>query len=107
VKSEVEIVIESYILVFMPLLFATHIQGYLLCLLQCCKIVYSQLPWFMNNEQFLFLLYAIRIFPDKNMESTAERKLSLRTFLWFYGRIFCHMWTITCMKYDTQWLCQG
>jgi hypothetical protein len=36
VKSDVELVIESYVLVFMPLLSVTYIQGWL----QCCKIVY-------------------------------------------------------------------
>jgi hypothetical protein len=44
------------------------------------------LPWFKNIGQFPFLLYAARIFPDRNMESTVERKLSLGTFLWSYGR---------------------
>jgi hypothetical protein len=34
------------------------------------------LPYIMNNWQFPFLLYASRIFPDKKMESTVERKLS-------------------------------
>jgi hypothetical protein len=65
------------------------------------------LPWFINNGQFPFLLYALRIFPDKNMESTVETKFSLETFLWSYGKMFCHMWKIMCMEYDTQCVCQG
>jgi hypothetical protein len=59
------------------------------------------LSWFMNNGQFLFLLYAWRIFPDKKMESTIKRKLSLWTFLRCYGTIFCRMWRIMCRKCDT------
>jgi hypothetical protein len=65
------------------------------------------LPWFINNGQFPFLLYASRIFPDKKMEPTMKRKLSLGTFLWSYGRIFCQIWTIMCREYDTQCVCQG
>jgi hypothetical protein len=52
------------------------------------------LSWFLNNGQFPFLFYASGIFPDKKMESTVKRKLSLGTFLWSYGRYFCHIWTI-------------
>jgi hypothetical protein len=61
----------------------------------------------MYNGQFPFLFYASRIFPDKKMESTVKRKLSMGTFLWSYGRIFCQMWTNMCREYDTQCACQG
>jgi hypothetical protein len=63
--------------------------------------------WFINNGQFPFLLYETRIFPDMTMESTEKRKLSLGTFLWSYGRAFCHIWTIMCKECDTQCVCQG
>jgi hypothetical protein len=65
------------------------------------------LLWFMNIGQFPFLLYTLRIRFYKNMESTVEKKFSLETFLWSYDRIFCYMWKIMCMEYDTQCVCQG
>jgi hypothetical protein len=76
---------------------------YVTVLQECLKL----LSWFMNNEQFPFLLYTSRIFPDKKMEFTVKRKLSLGTFLWCYDRTFCHIWTIMCREYDTQCVCQG
>jgi hypothetical protein len=65
------------------------------------------LLWLMNKWQFPFLLYASRIFPNKKMESAVKRKLSLVTFLWSYGRIFCHIWTHMSREYDIQCVCQG
>jgi hypothetical protein len=70
---------------------------YVAVLQECLHI----LPWFMNNWQFPFLLYASWIFPDKKMESAVKIKLSLGTFLCYYARIFCHMWTIMCREYGT------
>jgi hypothetical protein len=40
VKSDVEIAIESDILVFMPLISMTYVQGWLQFMLECGKIVY-------------------------------------------------------------------
>jgi hypothetical protein len=59
------------------------------------------LSWFMSNGQFPFWLYASRIYPDKRMECTVKRKLSLGIFLWSYGRTFCHIWTIMCREWHT------
>jgi hypothetical protein len=70
---------------------------YVAALQECLGLLF----WFMNNGQFPFLLSASRIFPDKKMESTVKRKLSLGTFLWSNGRTFCHMWTIMCKAYAT------
>jgi hypothetical protein len=97
VKSDVEIVIEELYSCFYAFAFCDINIGmvieYVVVLQDCLQL----LPWFMNNGQFPFLLYALRIFPDKNMEATVETKLSLETFLWSYGRIFCHMWKIMCI----------
>jgi hypothetical protein len=72
----VEFVTRSYILAFMPLLPVTYIQGWLQA---CCSVTRCPelLPCIMN------ILYASRISPDRKMESTVERKLSMGTFLWF------------------------
>jgi hypothetical protein len=57
----------------------------------CVARVPTATPLVHEYWQFHFLFYVSRIFPDKNMESTVERKLSLGTLLCSYGRIFCHM----------------
>jgi hypothetical protein len=108
VTSNMESVTESYILAFMPLLSVSYVYTgvvteYVARLQECRQI----LLWFMNNWQFPFLLYAARIVPDKNIDSTEKRKLSLGTFLWSYVKICCHMWTIMCRDYNTQCVCQG
>jgi hypothetical protein len=74
---------------------------YVAVLQECLEL----LSWFMNNGQFPFLLYASRIFHDKKIESTVKRKLSLRTFLWSYGRTF--IFGQSCVGNDTQCVCQG
>jgi hypothetical protein len=76
---------------------------YVAVLQECLQL----LSWFMNNWQFPFLLYASRIFPDKNLESTVKMTLSLGTFMWSYGRTFCHIWTIKSRECDTKCVCQG
>jgi hypothetical protein len=69
--------------------------------------IYRQ--WFKKEcwISFPFLLYGPRIFPDKKMESTVKRKMSLGTFLWYYDRTFCHIWTTMCTEYGTQCVYQG
>jgi hypothetical protein len=108
----VKSVIESYVVVFMLLHSVTYIYIYIIyrdgytyvaVLQECLELLFL----IMNDGQFPFLLYASGIFPDKKMDSTVKRKLSLGTFLWSYGRTFCYMWTIMCKEYDTQCVCQG
>jgi hypothetical protein len=89
-KSDLEIVTRSYILAFMPLLSVTY-TGMVTMHVAVSLVCPELLPCFMNKWHFPFLLYALRIFPDKKMESAVERQLSLGTFLWSYGRIFCHV----------------
>jgi hypothetical protein len=88
----------------MPLLSVTYIQGWLQV---CCSVSRIPVATVMNKGQFPYLLYASRILPDNKMESTVKRKLSLGTFLWPYGRTFCHIWTIMCRECDTQCVSQG
>jgi hypothetical protein len=66
----VEIVIQSDIFVFMP--YHTGMVTVYVAVLQDCLLL---LTWFMNIGQFPLLLYASRIFPDKNMQYTVERNI--------------------------------
>jgi hypothetical protein len=72
----VGIVTRSYIVAFCDI-YTGMVTVHVAVLQDCLQL----LPWFMNNGQLPFLLYASRIFPDKKMQSTEKRKLSLGIFL--------------------------
>jgi hypothetical protein len=77
------------------------VTGMLLCYRNARS--YSLGSWIMGNLPS----YCIHQEYFQNMESTVKRKLSLGTFLWSYGRTFCHIWTIICREYHIQCVCQG